>query len=257
MTRGAVTSYLLTPLRDLSACFDCLAATRHPQRGLGLVVVCMAGWWFVYVPIHELLHALGCVMAGGEISQLEIAPQYGGSILAEYFPFVVSGGEYAGRLSGFDTKGSDLIYLSTDFLPYLLSIVVGVPALRACTRRWRPIVFGFGVVAGLAPFYNLVGDYFEMGSILCTRGATWVGVGVEGEPIRYASIRSDDVFKLVGDLITHPESLGLADTGHRLVAAVLVILSASCGLVLALGTYLAGDGLARVLVGPTPSRRSP
>jgi hypothetical protein len=39
--------------------------------------------------------------------RLEIDPLYGGALLARWLPFVEAGGEYAGRLSGFDTAGSD------------------------------------------------------------------------------------------------------------------------------------------------------
>ena len=30
------------------------------------------GWW-VYVPVHELLHALACIATGGDVDELEIA----------------------------------------------------------------------------------------------------------------------------------------------------------------------------------------
>ena len=36
--------------------------------------------WFLYVPIHELLHAAACVLTGGAVSRLEIAPMYGGAL---------------------------------------------------------------------------------------------------------------------------------------------------------------------------------
>ena len=38
--------------------------------------------WYVYVPIHELLHALGCAATGGTVTTLEVQTQYGGAILA-------------------------------------------------------------------------------------------------------------------------------------------------------------------------------
>jgi len=68
-------------------------------RGLAFALLGLAVGWWIYVPIHELLHAAACLLAGGEVTRLEIAPQYGGALLARIFPFVVSGGEYAGRLS--------------------------------------------------------------------------------------------------------------------------------------------------------------
>jgi len=48
------------------------------------------------------------------VSRLEIDPLYGADALARIFPFVSPGGAYAGRLSGFDTRGSDWIYWLTD-----------------------------------------------------------------------------------------------------------------------------------------------
>jgi len=145
---------------------------ERPYAALFVTVLAGVAAWWIYVPIHELLHALGCWVTGGAVSRLEIAPEYGGALLAHVFPFVVSGGDYAGRLSGFDTHGSDLVYLATDAAPFLLSIVLGVPLLRASNRGRRPVRFGTAVVLALAPFYSLTGDYYEMGSILVTRAAT-------------------------------------------------------------------------------------
>ena len=48
--------------------------------------------------------------------------------------FVVSGSEYAGRLSGFDTRGSDWIYLATDLGPFVLTIFPGVWWMRRAAR---------------------------------------------------------------------------------------------------------------------------
>src|SRR5258708_7146966 len=91
------------------------AAGRRPPAAGGAALAwagagLLAGGW-VYVPAHELLHAAACRLAGGEVRRLEIAPLYGGTALARLLPFVAAGGDYAGRLSGFDTRGSDLVYL--------------------------------------------------------------------------------------------------------------------------------------------------
>ena len=208
---------------------------------LGLAVT-----WYVYVPIHELLHALGCIAVGGSVTELEIQVQYGGALLAQVFPFVVAGGEYAGRLSGFDTHGSDLVYLVTDALPYSLSVLFGVPLLRASARACKPFRTGAGIVIGLAPFYNIAGDYYEMGSILVTRGAAWLGGNFLG-------LRSDDLVLLLGRLFSDPGELGL--TGEGLAAPLLIVAgSFGLGLGLAFVTWILGDGLARVLVGPSTPR---
>ncbi len=240
---------LLQSIHDLSACLQQLATARRPFGALIVTVVALVVSWFVYVPIHELLHVAGCVVTGGSVTELEIQPQYGGKILAEYFDFVVSGGEYAGRLSGFDTKGSDLVYLATDFMPYVLSILIGVPLIKAAARKRRPVRFGLGIVVGLAPLYNLLGDYYEMGSTVVTRVVTMIG---RTSSIAFEGIRSDDVFKLAGDLISQPNSIGLEGAGTIAAAAVLMVVSFVVGIVLALATYSIGHFLWGWVL-PTPT----
>src|SRR5262245_19971637 len=168
-----------------------VAQARRPTPALVIVLLAGAVCWWAYVPVHELLHALGCWGTGGSVTKLEISQAYGGALLSRFFPFVVGGGEYAGRHSAFDTKGCDLIYLATDALPFLLSIVIGVPLLKACARAGRPALLGPALVLAMAPFYSLPGDYYEMGSIITTRAITALpGVGSR-PPI--AALRSDDV----------------------------------------------------------------
>jgi hypothetical protein len=238
------------PFDDLSACIERIAGGRRPFVALAALPLAMAVTWLVYVPIHELLHVLGCVASGGSVSELEIQPIYGGALLAEAFPFVVTGGSYAGRLSGFDTRGSDLVYLATDVTPFLLTVVLGVPVLRLCARRRRQILFGSAVVVGLAPFYSIPGDYYEMGSILTTRVVTWL-TGGGGAPA-YAEVRSDDIFALVGDLLERPAELGLASGGETAIAAGLIGLSLAVAVLLAFLTYALGGVTFRVLTGLRP-----
>lgn len=194
--------------------------------------------WYVYVPIHELLHALGCAATGGTVTTLEIQSQYGGALLARVFPFVLAGGEYAGRLSDFDTHGSDAVYLATDALPFVLS-VLGVPLIRTAAGRARPGLLGPGFVLGLAPFYSLPGDYFEMGSIAVT-GA----VGLFGSEL--SGLRSDDVFRLVGQLFDSPAALGLVGEGLWIPLTV-VGTSLVLALTLAYATWALGDLLSRAV----------
>ncbi len=138
--------------------------------GAGLV----AGWW-IYVPAHELLHAFGCWAAGGVVSRLEIDPLYGASWLAKLFPFVVPGGTYAGRLSGFDTRGSDWIYLATDLAPFLLGLFPGFWWLRRAARCARPVVFGAALPAAFAPLLSLSGDAYEIASLAVVHLPPWSG----------------------------------------------------------------------------------
>jgi len=120
------------PLHDYVAAMEAVDA-RRIATWLA-VVAAFALTWFVYVPIHELLHAFGCIAAGGDVSRLEIGEEYGGALLARVFPFVKSGSSYAGQLTGFDTHGSDVVYLITVLAPYLLTVFAGVPMLERVAR---------------------------------------------------------------------------------------------------------------------------
>ncbi len=248
----AMRKFFLRPLDDLVSCLERILFIRRPAAGVILSVVSMVVTWFIYVPIHELLHVLGCVITGGDVSQLEIAPQYGGTLLARVFPFVVSGGEYAGRLSGFDWKGNDLIYLATDIMPYLLSIFIGVPLLRACGKRRRPILFGTAIVLGFAPIYNIPGDYYEMGSILTTRVVA-TAAGSEDGPSPYLTLRSDDVFKLIDEVTSRPEETQVAASLGTPAALCVVAVGILMSVLLALLTYGGGALFARVIISQPPA----
>jgi hypothetical protein len=138
--------------------------------GLGLVL----GWW-LYVPAHELLHALGCRVAGGEVSRLDIDPLYGAHWLSRIFPFVRPGGAYAGRLSGFDTRGSDWIYLCTDLAPFVLALFPGFWWLRQAARAGKAIAFGAALPMAYAPLISLSGDAYEIGSLAVVHLPPWAG----------------------------------------------------------------------------------
>jgi len=140
----------------------------------------LLGWW-IYVPLHELLHAFGCLIAGGEVTRLEIGFLYGGAVLASWIPWVVAGSEYAGRLSGFSTGGSDLVYLITPW--------------------------------ALASFMSLTGDAYEIGSILLTWIPPWSSEGMR------EVIRGDDIFLLPARL--QEAGLGGVGWMGVVVAAVL------------------------------------
>lgn len=170
---GGPASHLRSPLGDLMGGLDrCLAAGARALLPLALGL--LVGWW-VYVPLHELAHAFGCLLTGGSVTRLDIDPLYGATWLARIFPFVHAGSEYAGRLSGFDTKGSDLVYLATDLAPYLLTLFPGVWALRRLARR--AVSFGYGAMlpCAFAPFVSLTGDAYEIGSLLAVQVPPWAG----------------------------------------------------------------------------------
>lgn len=232
--------FLRQPLDATIAAMEPIVAGPRPLASFALVLLSMVACWYVYVPIHELLHALGCAATGGTVTTLEIQVQYGGSLLAKVFPFVSPGGEYAGRLSDFDTHGRDLTYLATDALPFALSVLLGVPALRACAHNRRPLLLGAASVLGLAPFYNLPGDYYEMGSILTTALASpFVG--------DFTALRADDLPRLIVELVSTPEALGTTSTGAAAFAIVGV--STAVAVALAYATFFLGDALAKRWVG--------
>ncbi|MEM7391482.1 MAG: hypothetical protein AAF492_03960 [Verrucomicrobiota bacterium] len=218
--------FFTRPFRDAFAGLEKQLEGASGLRGLILSTLSLVISWWIYVPIHELLHAFGCWVTGGTVTELMIARKYGGDLLAKLFPFVVGGGDYAGRLTGFDTGGSDLVYLATDFMPFVLSVFPGVLLLRLCMDRRSPFLFGAALILGFAPLYNFSGDFFEMGSILVTRLA-----GAD-----YYFVRSDDVFRLMGEL---------ADAGEtRVVAYGLVAASFAVAVLLSFATYALGRWVA-------------
>ncbi|HEX2162712.1 MAG TPA: hypothetical protein VHM02_02065 [Thermoanaerobaculia bacterium] len=149
-------------------------ALGRPVDLLWVIAGLALGWW-LYVPVHELLHAAGCLLAGGEVHRLEIDPLYGGALLARVFPFVAAGGQYAGRLSGFDTGGSDWVYLATDLAPFVLTLFPGVWLLRLAGRRRAAFLFAAAAPFALAPFLSLGGDAYEIGALVVTEMAPWRG----------------------------------------------------------------------------------
>jgi hypothetical protein len=204
------------------------------------LVAALAGFaagWFIYVPLHELLHAFGCLATGGSVTRLEIDAVYGAAWLQRVFPFVAVGSEYAGQLTGFDTHGNDLIYLATDATPFLLTLFVGVPMLRSAGRReaaWLRACLSFGaaIPVAYAPFISLTGDYYEMGSIIVSRAVWLLQPGFD-----VARWRSDDLFKLLRQL---SPTASVGDLVGIAIAAVV-------GMAMAFATYAAGRRLARLM----------
>ncbi len=190
-----------------------------------------AGWW-LYVPLHELAHAFGCLAAGGEVTRLEIAPEYGAAWLARWLPFIAVGSDYAGQLTGFDTGGHDGVYLATVLAPYLLTLFPGVPVLLLCARRTGLAAsagFGASLPWALAPLLSLSGDYYEAGSILASRAGA---VLTDRGEFAIATWRSDDLFRLVTELSGRGALDGVNSAG---IAAGLAL-----GTVLALATLWLG-----------------
>lgn len=222
--------FLARPYRDFVDGLDGVLERGWP--GLAAVAVGLTVGWWVYVPIHELGHAGACMISGGTVETLEVAPIYGGGLLAQIFPWVVAGGEYAGRLSGFDTGGCDGVYLATVFGPYLLTLFPGVWALIAMGRWARRRVvagvgFGLAMPFALAPFLSLTGDAYELGSILVTRVPPWTA--------EQTLLRGDDLLKV---------AQGVGETGGGGASWAGLALGTLLGAAWAWATYGAGAWLA-------------
>ncbi len=240
---------LVLPLHDYRAALRVCLARAGTGRVLVVVLAFGLSWW-IYVPIHELAHALGCVATGGAVTRLEIDPLYGAALLHKVFPFVAVGSAYAGQLTGFDTYGSDLTYLATDFCPFLLTILIGIPLLRSVGAgavrpgavrpgAVRPLLacaaFGAALPVAYAPFVSIAGDYYEMGSIIVSRCvAPWL------RSFPLDRWRSDDLYKLCEQLFFAGDPVRFGD-----IAGVLA--SLLVGIVLIFLTYWIGTLWARLI----------
>jgi hypothetical protein len=107
------------------------------------------------------------------------------------------------------------------------------------------LALGTAVVVGLAPIYQLPGDYYEMGSIVVTRLLTVVS---GGGPIAFEKVRSDDVFRLIEKMFTGPRELGFDSTGRFIAALALMLASMAMAVLLALLTYAWGRWFGRLFV---------
>jgi hypothetical protein len=203
---------------------------------IGLVRVLaglLIGWW-IYVPVHELLHAAGCELGGGRVWRLEIDPLYGGGLLERWLGFVEAGGEYAGRLAGFDTGGSDAVHLMTTGLPFVLTLLPGVWLMRWGARRGSGIAYGVGLVPATGPLLSLNGDAYEIGSLLTAQWLPW-----SRDPARTLLV-GDDVFLVAS-------SIADSATASMWIGFVLAIL---LGIAWALLTYALGGAVATRLGEP-------
>lgn len=230
-----ISGWFLQPVYDYLAALEyCLV--QRPFRAVFQMISGFILGWIIYVPLHELMHAFGCMAAGGTVSRLEIDAIYGAALLQHIFPWVAVGSDYAGQLTGFDTHGSDAIYLVTDFAPFLLTLFVGAPALRRLPRLslpapWRCLLFGTLLPVAFAPFVSLPGDYYEMGSILVSACMAAISPGFD-----VTRWRSDDLILQVRTLMG-PEGSGSIGDSIGITAGFAL------GAVMAWGTYLLGARL--------------
>lgn len=227
--------FFVQPFHDTVAAFEGGLAHRGAPALGWIALGCALGWW-IYVPLHELMHAWGCQLGGGTVSRLDIAEGYGGSLLQRVFPYVRVGSAYAGQLAGFDTGGSDVVYAVTVAFPYLLTLFPGVPLMvGAIVRRPRSpaglLVLGAALPPAWAPFLSVTGDYYELGAILASRAAART-LGIDGR-----AWRGDDVF-----VIAARSGLGAGDLAG-------IACSLLAGILLAFATYAVARGVTRVRLG--------
>ena len=204
-----------------------------------LLAACAAGWW-LYVPVHELMHAWGAQLGGATVTRLDIDPIYGARLLQRIFPYVQVGSAYAGQLAGFDTHGSDLAYALTVFFPFVLSMAIGVPLLVRAVRTPVPgvastLLLGFVLPVAWAPILSIGGDFYELSAMAVSRAAAIVGI--DGE-----SWRGDDVVAI----IAHRRGGAFSWVDAAGIAGSLLL-----GIFLAFATYAAGRAMAAVIASRT------
>ncbi len=220
-----VSGLMTLPVRDFLSAIDA-SFQRNFALNAALILLCLLLSWWIYVPVHELLHAFGCLIGGGKVTRLEISPLYGAAFLKRYFSFVSVGSEYAGQLKGFDTFGSDPVYLLTDFFPYILTVALGVPLLRSVCSKSLPSCLnsaklGIALPLAYAPFMAVTGDFYEMGSIIVSRLVAWTFPGFN--PVHW---RSDDALRLSSQLFfsaSAPHILDVIGLSASLLLAVVLI----------------------------------
>jgi hypothetical protein len=239
-SRNRIRGVFFLPFHDYITSFNASLPDLKASRVLTILASCIISWW-IYVPVHELFHALGCSLGGGKASQLDLSPVYVAHFLKKFFPFISAGSDYAGRLTGFDTLNSDATYFLTVFFPYFLTIFIGVPMLRsaasgASSRMACCIRFGASLPLAYAPFISVTGDFYEIGSIVVTRIVSFLCPSFHVE-----AWRSDDVLKLSHQLF-------FSEGAFRVSDAAGVLLSLVFGLLSIYITYLTGRAWSGLVI---------
>jgi len=199
MDKIKILDVILRPAHDFLLALDSCIQVSPLLHLIIIFIISLISWW-IYVPVHEIFHAFGCIVGGGEVSRLDLSPVYGAVFLKRFFPFISVGSEYAGQLTGFNTFGNDFTYLLTDFTPFVLTVVIGLPLLISVSERSsslvRSLTFGAAIPFAFAPFISITGDYYEMGSVIVSKAASLLFPGIS-----FQFWRSDDVLKLVMNLL--------------------------------------------------------
>ena len=204
---------LNTPTQALSHLLD----DGSNKKLVILLLVFFVSFW-IYVPIHELMHAFATFLVGGEVRELAIDATYGGVFFAKIFPFVVSESEYAGQLTDFTTPNK-FAYFIVDMFPYLLSLP-GVLLIRLAAKYKRLWLFSLGFLLMLVPLTQIFGDFYEAASLSMGEIMSLLNPSLDPN-----LIVSDDMFKL---LSTIDES-----SKGNLLIYISIALSLLLGLILA------------------------
>jgi hypothetical protein len=194
--------------------------------------------------LADLLHAIEGVLTPGMPPLRLLIPPVAGLVLGWYavvwtHPWLHAAGDV---LSGGNRMAALLI-------PYLPSVLIGVPLLRAASWgalewwRWRRWLFGPGAVLALAPFVGVAGDYYEAGATVITAPL----------PAAYAVLRFDDLFLLIEKL----DSGQIMVPGGRLAAGAVCTAGMLAGICLAGWTYLLGRAWHGVISGADPGGAAP
>ena len=246
--RRIISAIMLQPARDYFFALDSCIHGSYLLNSILIFLFLLFSWW-IYVPVHELFHALGCFIGGGNVSRLELSPVYGAAVLKKIFPFISVGSAYAGQLKEFDTFGSDSGYLLTVFFPYILTVIIGLPLLKSVssgpqTSRWlNCIKFGIAVPFAYAPFISVTGDYYEMGSIVISKSVSQVFHGFE--PHYW---RSDDLITLVRRLFFSGHFVKIGDIAGLSAAFML-------GITLIYATYWLGILFSKLIQNGAAKKR--
>ncbi len=226
-------SFFFKPFHTFSLHFgELLAGPDGVKRLILILMGLLLGWW-IYVPLHEFLHVAGCLLGGGQVETLHLDPLYGGHIFASLFSFVSAGGEYAGRLTDFDTGESDWVYALAVYLPFCLTLP-GFQLMKWSGNSSRSLPFGLALPFAFAPVISLTGDFLELGSLALFQ--PWQGT----ESI-HRSLISDDLFRLIEELGSETSTLSL----DQPVVVCFVALSVILGAGMAWLTLMASETLTK------------
>jgi hypothetical protein len=201
---------------------DAVVAGPRPALRLLRLTLAAALIWWLYVPLHELAHAGGCLSCGGEVRRMTLAPVYGGAIAARHFDWIDDATPYAGQLADFTTGGSDLCYLWLVLAPFVATPLAR-PLLRRAGRTSAALPFAAGLILATAPLMSITGDFYEAASIVVTRAAGLPAAG---------ALRTDDLGALVARLAvpgagTTPFAWSLVALSALIGAAAAVALTVS------------------------------